>query len=420
MHTQQPERDTEKQRARQQTRRKWRRIALLLITLTIVGLLSPLIFPRMVRDEAPRPDGRHPLFLTHQQEEMVLPAQPTPSTPSGQVAAQIDSLLMQQVKNQQFSGSVLVAQNGQVLLAKGYSKANWDTSAPNTPDTRFYLGSITKAFTAMSILMLQQQGKLQVQKPICTYIPNCPPPWQPVSVHEVLTHTSGIPQLDDTQLSSVSPAAWISSFDNASLQFTPGGAFQYCSVCYQILAYVVQQVSGMPYTRFVQQMILTPLGMTNSGFDSNTYYSRPGSATGYEGWQIKAPLAGYQVDPRWSFLFGSGLLYSTVNDLYRWDQALDNNTLVPQATLNQAFTPYVNATLFPGSQYGYGWFITQSPVSGHQLFWHDGVLDGFRNYIGRYVDDNVTIIFLSNLSTLDIESLAHSLEKIVFGSASSV
>lgn len=417
MHTRQPDQNEAKQRSTRQKWRRWRRVILLTILFLIAGLLSPLIYSQATRSETPRDAAHRSVFVTHQQEKMILPAQPAPF---GQVAAQLDNLLRQQVHNQQFSGSVLVAQNGQVLLAKGYNMANWDNSAPNTPDTRFYLGSISKAFTAMAILILQKQGKLQVQKPLCTYIPNCPSPWQPLSVHEVLTHTSGIPQLNDTQLSSASPAAWINSFANVPLQFTPGGQFQYCSICYQILAYVVQQVSGMPYTQFVQQMILTPLQMTNSGFDSNTYYSQPGSATGYASWQVKDPHVGYQVDPQWSFLFGSGLLYSTVNDLYRWDQALTNNTLVSQSALNQVFTPYVNATLFPGSQYGYGWFITQSPVSGHRLFWHDGVLDGYRNYIGRYVDDDITIIFLSNLSTLDIEALAHSIEKIIFGKASSV
>ena len=343
--------------------------------------------------------------------------------PIGQIqppslAARIDNLLTQQVNNQQFSGSVLVAQNGQVILAKGYGVANWDTSALNFPDTRFYLGSITKAFTAMALLMLQEQGKVHVQDHLCAYIPNCPAPWQPLSIHELLTHTSGIPQLDTSQLSGASPAAWIASFDNAPLQFTPGGEFQYCSICYQILAYVVQQVSGIPYSQFVQQAILDPLHMTSSGFDSKAYYSQPNSALGYESWQVKAAPLGFQVDPQWSFLFGSGLLYSTVDDLYRWDQALSSDTLVPQRVLTQVFTPYVNTSLFPGSAYGYGWFLAQSPVPGHQLYWHDGVIDGFRNYIGRYVNDNVTIIFLSNLGTLDLISLAHSIEQLIFGQTS--
>lgn len=336
------------------------------------------------------------------------------------LAAQLDALLTQQVNNQQFSGSVLVAQNGQVILAKGYGEANWDTATPNTPNTRFFLGSLTKAFTAMALLILQEQGKLHVEDPLCMYIPNCPPPWQVLSIHELLTHTSGIPQLDDAQLSGASPTAWIASFANAPLQFRPGGEFQYCSICYQILAYVVQQVAGMPYSQFVQQAILDPLHMTSSGFDARAYYAQPSGALGYESWQVKAPQDGFLVSPQWSFLFGSGLLYSTVNDLYRWDQALANDTLVSQATLTKIFTPHVNATLFPGSTYGYGWFITQAPVPGHRLIWHDGVIDGFRNFIGRYVDDHVTIIFLSNLTTLDLVALAHSLERVIFGQTSTI
>lgn len=334
-----------------------------------------------------------------------------------QAAARIDALLTQMANNQQFGGSVLVAQGEQMLVNKGYSMANWDTQTANTPDTRFYLGSLTKAFTAMALLILQEQGKLQVQAPLCTYIPNCPAPWQPLSVQQVLTHTSGIPQLNDTQLSGASPAAWIASFNNAPLQFRPGGEFQYCSICYQILGYVVQQVSGVPYTQFIQQMILDPLQMSETGFDFNAYYASPASAQGYESWQVKALPTGFQVSPQWSFLYGSGLLYSTVTDLYRWDQALYTTRLVSQPTLNLLFTPYVNATLFPGSAYGYGWFITQAPIQGHRLIWHDGVIDGFRNYIGRAVDDDVTVIILSNLTTLDAISLGHQIESMVFGKA---
>ena len=341
--------------------------------------------------------------------------QADPLRSHAQTATQIDNLLAQMTNNQQFSGSVLVAQGGQILLNKGYSMANWDTQTPTTPDTRFYLGSLTKAFTAMAIMMLQEQGKLQVNAPLCTYIPNCPAPWQPISLQQVLTHTSGIPQLNDTQLSNASPAAWIASFDTTPLQFTPGGEFQYCSICYQILAYVVQQVAGMPYTQFIQQMILNPLQMGETGFDVNAYYALSVGALGYETWRVKAIPAGFQTDPQWAFLFGSGLLYSSVNDMYRWDQALYTTKLVSQATLNQIFTPYVNATLFPGSSYGYGWFITQAPTQGHRLIWHDGVIDGFRNYIGRAVDDDVTVIILSNLTTLDAISLGHQIEGIVLG-----
>lgn len=375
------------------------------ILFIIAGICSALAFPSSTWSEV------HTLHSIHSARQHAQSARPRSRE---QVATQIDALLTQMTSNQQFSGSVLVAQGGNILLAKGYSMANWDTGTLNFPETRFYLGSLTKAFTAMAILMLQEQGKLHVQDTLCTYIPNCPPPWKPISIQQVLTHTSGIPQLNDSQLSNASPAAWIASFSNAPLQFTPGNEFQYCSICYQILGYVVQQVSGVPYTQFIQQMILGPLQMNETGFDVNAYYAPGVGAQGYESWQVKAPRIGFLAAPQWSFLFGSGLLYSTINDLYRWDQALYTTKLVSQPTLDQIFTPYVNATLFPGSTYGYGWFITQAPVQNHRLIWHDGVIDGFRNFIGRYVDDNVTVIVLSNLTTLDAITLGQSIGQMVF------
>jgi len=337
------------------------------------------------------------------------------STGANQVTSQVDALFTNLVAQQQFSGSMLIAQDGQVLLDKGYSIANWQTNTANTPQTRFYLGSVTKEFTAMATLLLQQRGKLGVQNSICAYVTPCPPPWQPVTLSDVLTHTSGIPELDTSQLSGASPAAWIASFDDDDLNFTPGSQFDYCSTCYQILAYVVQQVAGVPYTQFVQQNILAPLQMTESGFDSDFYYAQSNAANGYAGWQESAEQLGWG-DPNtsWSFLDGSGLLYSTVDDLYRWDQALYTTELFSQQTLNEAFTSYTSSSLFAGSTYGYGWFIAPSPVTGHRLIWHDGVIDGFRAYIGRYIDDHVTIIFLSNLATVDSPTLAQQVQGIVF------
>ncbi len=350
----------------------WPRVIISAILL-VVGLCAPLAFPATVWGQA----------LGTYQHSVVRRSDPQRSLI--QIGEQIDGLLTQMMNNQQFSGSVLVAQNGQILVDKGYSLANRDSGIYNQPDTRFYLGSLTKAFTAMALLMLQEQGKLHVQDKLCNYI-----------------------------LSAASPAAWIASFNNAPLQFTPGGEFQYCSICYQILGYVVQQVSGVPYTQYIQQMILQPLQMGETGFDVNAYYALSVGALGYESWGVKATPVGFQTDPQWSFLFGSGLLYSSVNDLYRWDQALYTTRLVSQATLNQIFTPYANASpLFSGSAYGYGWFITQAPIQGHRLLWHDGVIDGYRNYIGRAVDDGVTVIILSNLTTLDAISLGHQIEGII-------
>lgn len=284
--------------------------------------------------------------------------------------------------------------------------ANWSTQTPNTPDTSFYTGSLTKQFTAMSILMLQYQGKLDISGLVCTYITPCPPPWADVTVKELLTHTSGIPYVPNGGYpTDVSPSVWIASFDTVPLDFPAGSAFEYCNVCYQVLGYITQLVSGLPFSQFVQENILDPLHMTESGFDEAPYYASPSSAIGYSSWQVSAETLGWDPDVNWSFRNASGLLYSSVKDLNRWDQALSTDFLLPQSVLAQAFTPYVTATSVPGSQYGYGWFISQAPITRHTLIWHDGVLDGFQAFNGLYVNDHITLVILSNLSTVDAISL---------------
>ena len=352
------------------------------------------------------------VLVTPRAQQPTLTTQATLNSQPAEMISQIDRLLTNKVAHQQFSGSVLIARAGQVLLSKGYGMADWDHQVPNTPHTRFYLGSTTKQFTAMAILLLQARGKLQVGDPLCLYLAHCPPAWQPVTLHELLTHTSGIPQLDRSPVSFASPQAWIASYDGVPLAFTPGREFSYCNVCYQLLGYVVEQDSDEPYSAFVQQAIFDPLQMRDTGFDQD-YYALPEHANGYASWRVRAESVAWSVAPQWSFLWGSGLLYSSVEDLYRWDQALARHTLVSPPVLDEAFTPYI-ASQYAGSSYGYGWFIAKAPAPGHRLIWHDGRIDGFRTYIGRYPDDRVTIIFLSNLATVDELALASTLGQIVF------
>ena len=329
-----------------------------------------------------------------------------------QLASQINRLLIEKMNEQQFSGSVLIAHDNRVILSKGYSMASWDRKQANTPDTRFYLGSVTKQFTAMAILILQQQGNLHVRASICTYITPCPATWQPITIHELLTHTSGIPAVDDLSLSQTSPREWIRSLNALPLTFKPGSQFSYCNVCYQLLGYIVERVSGKPYSVFLQHAIFGPLQMKNTGF--NPYYtSTPDYADGYDDWQDENALSAWNLDPQWSFLFSAGLLYSTVGDIYRWDQALMHSTLVSQKTLNEAFTPYASSQ-YPGSHYGYGWFLAQKAEDGQRLIWHDGKIPGFRTYNGFYPQQGITLIVLSNLATLDEIALAGEIQRIIF------
>ena len=329
-----------------------------------------------------------------------------------QFASQIDRLLTTEMKERQFSGSVLVARDNRVILSKGYSMASWSRKQANTPGTRFYLGSTTKQFTAMAILILQQQGKLHVHNSICQYISPCPYAWQSITIHEILTHTSGIPGVTDESLSSASPRAWVSSLGAFPLAFKPGSQFSYCNVCYQLLGYVVERVSGKSYSAFLQHAIFDPLQMKNTGFNPG-YTSTPNHADGYDAWQNADGLAAWNLSPQWTFLFGAGLLYSTVKDMYRWDQALMHSTFVAQKTLSAAFTPYATSQ-YAGSKYGYGWFLAQSPIHGHRLIWHDGKIPGFRTYNGFYPQDGLTVIVLSNLASLDEIVLAGEMQKILF------
>jgi CubicO group peptidase (beta-lactamase class C family) len=355
------------------------------------------------------------LHVNQQGQQLVNPTRAALSSQSSQdalITTQVNDLLMHEAAHQQFSGSVLLAHKDTVLLRKGYSMADWSKQVPNTPQTRFYLGSTTKQFTAMAILILQERGKLQVHDHLCSYIAPCPQPWQQVTIHELLTHTSGIPEFDHTSLSNASPQSWMNDFDDVPLGYTAGSEFSYCNVCYQILGYVVEKVSGKPYCMFLQQTIFDPLQMKRTGCDQ-PYLSLPDRSVGYASWRVQDVSIGWEAAPQWSFLCSAGLVYSTVEDLYRWDQALSSHTLISQRALDEAFTPYVSSQ-YAGSSYGYGWFIAKAPRAGHRLIWHDGRVDGFRTYNGLYLDDGVTIIFLSNLSTLDELALAKALEQLVF------
>ena len=177
------------------------------------------------------------------------------------------------VKLDHFSGSVLVARGGRVVLSKGYGLANLELSAPNTPDTKFRIGSITKQFTTMAILILQERGKLIKGDSICRYVDLCPAAWEPITIHELLTHTSGIPSFtdfpdnDDFERKPMTLLSTIDRFKNLPLEFKPGEKFNYSDSGYTLLAYVIEKVASLSYEIFLNQSIYQPLHMMDSGYD---------------------------------------------------------------------------------------------------------------------------------------------------------
>jgi CubicO group peptidase (beta-lactamase class C family) len=193
-----------------------------------------------------------------------------------EITARGDLYLSQLTKDSLFSGSVLVARDGEILLSHGYGEADRTQHLLNTAQTKFRLGSLTKQFTAMAILILQGRGALNVRDRICTHMADCPVPWQSITIHQLLTHTSGIPdfaRFPDYQATMglpSSPTETIARFKDKPLEFLPGEKFSYSNSGYILLGAIIEQASGIPYEAFLRDAIFTPLQMANSGYDHNT------------------------------------------------------------------------------------------------------------------------------------------------------
>lgn len=332
-------------------------------------------------------------------------------------ATALDSYLSHLVGTGVLSGSVLVEQNG-MLFSKGYNLADVDAQLPNTPQTRFRIGSISKQFTAMAILILQDHGKLHVQDRICRYIPACPAHWQPITIEQLLTHTSGIPDYTNfpdfavTWTQPTTPEELIARFKDLPLDFTPGSVFRYSSSGYVLLGYIIERVSGESYAAFLQQNIFAPLKMNNTGYDT-TYPALPQHATGYYADRSKPDA----YDP--SVLYAAGALYSTVEDLYVWDSALLAGKLVSKQALDAMFAVHSpcpppgpgGCLLSTDKGYGYGWFIGAEPQG--KLIYHVGHIDGFFTYNGFYPDQHLIVVVLSNWETTNVLKIGLTLASMV-------
>lgn len=332
-------------------------------------------------------------------------------------AGRIDGYLMQLEQKGVLSGAVLVAQDG-MLFSKGYSLADKDARIPNTPQTRFRIGSVTKQFTALAILILQDQGKLHVTDHLCLYIADCPQDWQPITLEHLLTHSSGIPDYTNfpdfvaTWTQPTTPEELISRFKDMPLDFPPGSVFRYSNSGYVLLGYIIERVSGESYATFLREHIFGPLGMNNTGYDT-TNPALPQHATGYYAGYVKPDA--YDM----SVLYAAGALYSTVEDLDRWDQALMMHKLVSQAALNDIFALHIpcpppgrgGCLMRTDQGYGYGWFLAAEPEG--RLIYHVGRIDGFLAFNGFYPGRHLIVVVLSNLEATDVLGIGRKLAGMV-------
>jgi D-alanyl-D-alanine carboxypeptidase len=328
-----------------------------------------------------------------------------------QIAKEADTYMQAQVGANNFSGSVLISRDGKVLFEKGYGYANAEWKISNTPTTKFRIGSITKQFTATLIMQLQQEGKLSVNDPACKFLDSCPDTWKPITIHHLLSHTGGVKSYTEVRSTSDmtitrKPEEIMALVRDMPLEFTPGDRYKYSNSGYFLLGMIIEKVAGKPYEAVLQEKIFKPLGMNDSGYDrADTVL--PQRAMGYRITQDAQLAHSLYVDMSWPY--SAGALYSTVQDLDKWNRALYTEAVLPQSVLATMFTSVKN-------NYGYGWQLIPFTMSyDKKALGHGGGINGFAAFIVRYIDDKTCIVVLSNLVTSNAGGIANALSAITFG-----
>ena len=338
---------------------------------------------------------------------LISAAQAPAANPVPRMQQLIQSYAKSKILTDQFMGSVLVAQGDKVLIDQGYGSANLEWDVPNAPDTRFRLGSLTKQFTAASILLLEQRGKLSTSDLVRKYVPEAPPSWDRMTLYEVLTHTAGIPDFTSfpdyrtTEWRPTTPAELVARFMHRPLEFEPGTQYRYSNSGYVLLGYILERVAGVPYAEFLQQNLFTPLSLTDTGVDRNQMVM-PRRAQGYDAHPQGPTIARY-VDM--SVPFSAGELYSTTHDLWKWEKALFGGKVLSPESLAKMTTP---------NQDTYALGIEVQQIAGHKVYVHGGAIEGFKTSLAYFPDDNVTIVVLSNLGAA-VEKMTDGLAAILFG-----
>jgi CubicO group peptidase (beta-lactamase class C family) len=304
------------------------------------------------------------------------------------ITSKFDEYLSAAAK-QGFTGSALVAKDGKVVFSKGYGMANAEWDIPNTPQTKFRLGSITKQFTAAAILLLQERGKLSVQDPISKFFDNCPESWKEITIHHLLTHTGGIPNFTSfpdyrkTMMISVTMESLVSRFKDKPLDFKPGERMSYSNSGYIALGHIIEKAAGEPYESFLQKNIFDPLKMSNSGYDRHDTVLK-NRATGY------SSRSGKRVNSEYldmTIPHAAGALYSTVEDLFAWNEALFSDKLLSAKSREAMMTVDKN-------NYAYGLVVSQQ--HNRKMVSHGGGINGFNTVLARFPDEKVTVVALRN------------------------
>lgn len=308
--------------------------------------------------------------------------------------------------------AVMVIKDGTAVLSKGYGLANLDSKIPCTPGSNFRLASVTKQFTAMSILILSERGKLSFDDKMMKFLPEFPDYGKDITIRQLLTHTSGLPDYEDFMPAGLTIP--LSDRDVLHIlrqqtkgRFTPGTQFNYSNSGYACLALIVEVASGQTFPAFLKDNLFVPLGMANSVAYVSGLSTVPNRAFGYAKVGEKFEFSDQSLT---SAVLGDGGIYSSLNDLFKWDQALYTDKLVSKQMLNDAFTIHSKTSDFEGSGYGYGWYIGKN--KGTQHVWHYGSTCGFRTQITRYPEKKLSIIILTNRREADLAPIVEKLREM--------
>ena len=304
-----------------------------------------------------------------------------------------------------FSGTVLVMQQNKVVLRKGYGMADLEWNIPNTPETKFRIGSITKQFTAACILQLIEAGKLSPDDKLSKFYPDFPK-GDSVTIHMLLNHTSGIasytglPGFEKVATLSLSKDSMVSFFKTRPYDFSPGTNWKYNNSGYFLLGCIIEKLSGQSYGDYLQAHIFGKIAMSNSGVDKlDSVLSM--RARGYVREKKKTKNAGF-ISMEWPY--SAGVIFSTIDDLYKWDRALYGTSILTAASKQKMFTPGKR-------DYGYG--VNIDSLDGHFRIWHNGGIPGFSTNISRFVNDDICVIVLSNNES-NVDFVAIALADILF------
>lgn len=310
----------------------------------------------------------------------------------------IDSLFTAFDKPGMPGASVVVIRDGNVVVRRSYGLADADSATPITPATNFRLASLSKAFTTAAVLLHVADGRISLDDPVSKHLPELPSHTRAVTVRHLLTHTSGMWDYEDfvpdTQAFQVKDADVLRliAAHAESLYFAPGTEWRYSNSGYALLALIVERVAGERYAQVLQRRIFSPLGM-----DNTVAYEAGVSSVAHRayGHRVRGDTVRRTDQSNTSAVLGDGGIYSSIDDLVRWDAALAEGTLIPDSLWREAITPY---RLADGrtTEYGYGWFIDR--FDGHRRQRHHGETRGFTNSIYRFPDDGLTAIVLTNRS----------------------